>query len=290
MKLVVPLTMLLSCAMALAQQAVDVEAEPHYHLLLGNDQVRVFLLTLATDESALVHFRHSFLTIALQDGEVIIWDEGKSPIQHFQVHKGETSFVWLTQDQQTKGVSGGFRNDRPGNYRNITIEFLDPAVGWAQMGNGTISPPASMFLGGALVADVLLQPSDEFPAPEKPGAELVIPLNEVHLKGANTVRVRNSIGEVAWIPAEAPSKITKHRNGTLRVSSPCSCGLATPRIRRQHHNKLRASSAILWGCCAMGLGIRRDEIRTLVVPLAKNANASTTRAGAPSATRTHSFT
>ena len=208
MKLVVPLTMLLSCAMALAQQAVDVEAEPHYHLLLGNDQVRVFLLTLATDESALVHFRHSFLTIALQDGEVIIWDEGKSPIQHFQVHKGETSFVWLTQDQQTKGVSGGFRNDRPGNYRNITIEFLDPAVGWAQMGNGTISPPASMFLGGALVADVLLQPGDEFPAPEKPGAELVIPLNEVHLKGANTVRIRNSIGEVAWIPAEAPSKIT----------------------------------------------------------------------------------
>ena len=88
------------------------------------------------------------------------------------------------------------------------IEFLDPAVGWAQMGNGTVSPPASMFLGGALVADVLLQPGDEFPPPEKPGAELVIPLNEVHLKGANTVRVRNSIGEVAWIPADTPSKLT----------------------------------------------------------------------------------
>jgi len=207
MKPLLLLTMLMGCVMAPAQQALDVGLEPHYHLLLENDQVRVFLLKLPTDESAFVHFRHSFLTVTLQDGEVIVWDEGKSPIQHFQVHKGETSFVWLTQDQQTKGVSGGFRNDRPGDYRNITIEFLDPAVGWAQMGSGTISPPASMFLGGALVADVLLQPGDEFPAPDKPGAELVIPLSEVHMTASNTVGVRNSIGEVAWIPAETPTKL-----------------------------------------------------------------------------------
>jgi hypothetical protein len=126
MKLVALLTILLSCAVALAQQALDIEAEPHYHLLLGNDQVRIFLLRLSTDASAVVHFRHSLLTVALQDGELIIWYEGKSPIQHFQVHKGGTTFVCLTQDQHTKGVSGGFRKDRPGNYRNIRIEFLDP--------------------------------------------------------------------------------------------------------------------------------------------------------------------
>jgi hypothetical protein len=108
----------------------------------------------------------------------------------------------------------GILGEHARRHRNITIEFLDPAVGWAQMGNGTISPPASMYLGGALVADVLLQPGDEFPPPEKPGAELVIPLNEVHLKGATTVRVRNSIGGVAWIPAETPSKAHQHRKGT----------------------------------------------------------------------------
>jgi hypothetical protein len=208
--------MVLGCAMALAQQALEVELEPHYHLLLENDQVRVLLLTLPADESALVHFRQSFLTVTLQDGEVIIWDEGKSPIQHFQVHKGETSFAWLRQDQQAKGVSGGFRNDRSGNYRNITIEFFDPAVGWAQTGDGTISPPASMFLGGALVADVLLQPGEEFPAPDKPGAELIIPLSDVHLKGANTLRIRNSLGEVVWIPARALSKLTNAGRASAR--------------------------------------------------------------------------
>lgn len=207
MKLMFLLITFLGCAVALAQQPVEVEAEQHYHLLLQNDQVKVLLLTLHTDQSALVHFKHSFLTVALQDGEVIIWDEGKSPIQHFQVHKGVTSFVWLTQDQQTKGVSGGFRNDRPEDYRNITIEFLDSAVGWAQMGNGLISPPASMFLGGALVAEVLLQPGAEFPAPEKPGAELIVPLGDIHLRGVNAARIRNSIGEVEWIPASTPSKL-----------------------------------------------------------------------------------
>lgn len=51
------------------------------------------LLTLPTAESALLHFRHSFLTVTLQDGEVIIWDEGKSLVQHSQVHKGERIFV-----------------------------------------------------------------------------------------------------------------------------------------------------------------------------------------------------
>lgn len=134
----------------------------------------------------------------MQDGEIIIWDEGKSAIQHFQIHKGETNFVYLTPEPQAKGVAGGLRNDRQNDYRNITIEFLDPNIGWAMFEGGTISPPASMFLGGALVADVLLQPGESFPAPEKPGEELLIPVSDVDLTGR--VRIRKSRGDVAWIP------------------------------------------------------------------------------------------
>lgn len=72
------------------------------------------------------------------------------------------------------------------------------------LGNGTISSPVSMFLGGAQVADALLQLGDEFPAPDKPGAERVIPLSEVHLRGANVMRSQLN-GEIAWIPAETPT-------------------------------------------------------------------------------------
>ena len=208
--------LLASSCLAFAQQAVDIVKEPHYRLLLENDQVRISRLTLPTDESAYVHFRHSFLTVTLQDDEVIIWDEGKSPIQHFQTHKGETSFVRLTQDQQVNGVSGGFRNDRPGDYRNITVEFLDPSVGWAQLDGGTIGPPASMFLGGALVADVLLQPGDIFPAPEKEGAEIVIPLTDIDLKLETSGHIRQVTGEVAWIPSNETSKLTNNGRDPAR--------------------------------------------------------------------------
>jgi hypothetical protein len=156
------------------------------------------------------------LTVTLQDGEVIIWDEGKSPIQHFQTHKGETSFVWLTHDQQVNGVSGGFRNDRPGDYRNITVEFLDPSVGWAQLNGGTIDPPASMFLGGALLADVLLQPGEDFPAPEKEGAEIVIPLTDIDLKVEAPRHIRQATGEVVWIPSNETSKLTNNGRDPAR--------------------------------------------------------------------------
>lgn len=208
MRLGILAALLASCSLALAQQAIDIDAEPHYRLLLENDQVRVFGLTLHPDESALVRLQHSFMTVTLQDGEIIIWDDGKSAIQHFQVHKGEASFVCLTPEQQAKGVAGGFRNDRQNDYRNVTVEFLDPNIGWAVTEGGTISPPASIFLGRAIVADVLLQSGESFPAPEKPGAELLIPVSNVDLKGAGGVRIRNSPGEAAWIPVNHTSDLS----------------------------------------------------------------------------------
>jgi len=206
-------TVLVSGSLALAQEAVDIAAEPHFQLLLQNDQVRVFALTLHPDESAFVHLQRSFMTVALQDGEIIIWDDGKSPIQHFQVHQGETSFrcwssVCLTPQQLAQGLSGGFRNDRQKDYRSVTIEFLDPNIGWSMPEGGSLGPPGSMFVGGAIVADVLLQAGESFPAPQWEGAELVIPVTDVNLKGGERIRVHKSPGDVAWIPAAHTSNLT----------------------------------------------------------------------------------
>lgn len=202
--------------LAAGQTTADLGSEPHYQLLLENESVRVFRMTLHPDESAFVRFRHSFMTVALQDGEIVIWDEGKSPIQHFQVHKGEAGFrcvspICVTPDQQGKGISGGFRNDRQKDYRNITVEFLDPNIGWnATPGAGLTGDPGATFLGGAILADVQVQPGDSVPAPEKRGAEIVIPLSDIDLKGSGGVRIRKSTGEVAWIPADATSALVNH--------------------------------------------------------------------------------
>jgi hypothetical protein len=210
------LTLLLTAWTAAGQTPADLDSEPHYHRLLENSSVRVFAMTLHPDESALVRFRHSFMTVALQDGEIIVWDEGKSPIQHFQVHKGEASFhclspICATAEQLAKGVSGGFRNDRQKEYRNITVEFLDPNLGWsATQGAGLTGAPGSTFLGGAILADVQLQPGDSWPAPEKRGAEIIIPLSDVDLKGSEAARIRRAIGEVEWIPADSTSALLNH--------------------------------------------------------------------------------
>lgn len=180
--------LLFGCTVA-GQTAADLDSERHYHLLLENSSVRVFRMTLHPDESALVRFQRTFMTIALQDGEIIVWDEGKSPIQHFQIHKGETSFhclslICATPEQLAKGVSGGYRNDRQKDYGNITVELLDPNIGWnAPQGAGLTGSPGATFLGGAILADVQLQPGESLPAPEKRGAELIIPLSDIDLKG-----------------------------------------------------------------------------------------------------------
>lgn len=213
MRAPLPLTLLCGSCLAAGQTAADLGADPHYHLLLENSSVRVFRMTLHPDESAYFRFQRSFLTVSLQDGEIIVWDEGKSPIQHFQVRTGEASFhclspICATPEQLAKGAAGGYRNDRLKDYRNVTVEFLEPNVGWdAVQGAGLTGAPGATFLGGAILADAQLQPGELFPAPEKRGAEIIIPLSDVDLKGSEGIRIRKSIGEAAWIPAEATSAL-----------------------------------------------------------------------------------
>jgi hypothetical protein len=206
--------LLLSASLAVAQEAADFAADPHYSLLLDTDRVRVFALTLHSGESVFARHHHSFISLPMQDGEIVMWDEGKSPIQHFQVHKGETSFVYLTPDQQEIGVAGGILNDRPPDYRNVTVEFLDPNIGWNILSSGYVR--ASLFLGGAIVADVTLQPGDSLPAPERRNAELVIGVSDLDLKAASGVRIRKSSGDVAWISSANASALTNRGRDPAR--------------------------------------------------------------------------
>jgi hypothetical protein len=209
------LTLALGSCLAAGQTPADLDAEPHYHLLLQNDQVRVFRLTLHQDESAFVRFRRSLLTVTLQDGEIIIWDEGKSAIQHFQVHQGETSFRWFVPQEHEQTLAGGYKNDRQNDYRNITIEFLNPYIGWAFPYGGTMNP-GSMYIGGAIVADVLLQPGDSIAAPDQPGPELVISVSDLNLKSPSGARIRKSAAEATWIPADLVSPWTNHARTSAR--------------------------------------------------------------------------
>ncbi|MGH9546438.1 MAG: hypothetical protein ACRD23_14620 [Terriglobales bacterium] len=203
--------LLLFASMAWAQGAPDMASAPHYRQLLANDQVRVFALTLKPLEQTMARHDHNFLVVVLLDCNVVMWPEGESYIIDFHFSPGDVRYY-------PGGRALGIRNDRTTEYRNVTVEFLDPKVtnysyqgysGTWDYGPAAINPPVdphakftnSILLGTAGVSDVQLLARDALPPPEKPGPELLIPVTDVDLKAGEYARIRKSSGEVVWIPA-----------------------------------------------------------------------------------------
>jgi hypothetical protein len=207
--------LLLACVAAAsiswAQTTPDMASAPHYRLLLSNDHVRVFAVTLRSLERTMARHDHNFLVITLQDTEVVMWPEGTSDITNFRFNQGDVRFSF-------GGRALGMRNDRTSDYRNITVEFLNPKVtsfgyqanlGTWEFGASGIAPPVdpharfknTLHLGAASVNDIQLLPRDVLAGPELSGPELLIAVTDIDLKTGESERIRKSSGDVVWIPA-----------------------------------------------------------------------------------------
>jgi hypothetical protein len=213
---------------ASAQTPVDMAADPHYHLLLQNDQVRVFRLDLAPTEETFVRYNHSYLFISLQNGELVMWTQGTSAIPHYLFHQGEVEF-WLA------GVEEGLRNDGPNVFRAVIVDFLNPKVssyqyndqgGWNYYGGGInqpVDPHAkfveSMLMGAATTSDVQLLNGDSFPPWPKQADELLIAVSDVDLQGKGDIHVRKSAGTPIWIPSGRTWDLTNASNAPARFTA-----------------------------------------------------------------------
>jgi len=202
--------------LALAQAPGDLASDSHYTLLLKNDKVRVFQLSLSPAQQVFVQHDHNFLMIMLQDSEVVIWRDGESAIQSFTFKKGDMRFYF-------GGHAYGIRDDRTASFSSITVEFLDPKVStwgyqwqsgtWDYSPFGSVTPvdPQAKYmnstrLGDIVVTNAQLLPGDSYPAPEKASAELLVPITDLDLKAANGQRIRKSLGDAIWIPGEQKSR------------------------------------------------------------------------------------
>ena len=202
---------LLLAAMAWAESAPDMVSAPHYRQLLANDQVRVFAVTLRPLERTMARHDHNFLVVTLQDCEVVIWPEGASDITNFRFNQGDVRF-------SIGGQGVGIRNDHASEYRNITVEFLNPKVtsygyqastGTWQFGSSGINPPVdprarfknTLHLEAASVSDMQLLPRDSLASPDLSGPELLIAVTDIDLKTGESERIRKSSGDVLWISA-----------------------------------------------------------------------------------------
>jgi hypothetical protein len=219
---------------AMAQSTPDMASAPHYRLLLSNNQVRVFAVTLRPTERTMARHDHNFLVITLQDCEVIMWPEGASDITNFRFTQGDIRFG-------LGGRASGIRNDKTTEYRNVTVEFLDPKVtsygyqsstGAWDYGAAGINPPVdphgsfknTLRLGDVTVTDYQLLSRDTLPPPEeKSGPELLIPITDIDLKSSEYERIRKSSGDLVWIPAgrkSAPMNATADAGRLVMINFP----------------------------------------------------------------------
>jgi hypothetical protein len=175
-------------------------------LLLENHDMRVFAVTLPPHQESYVRHEHNFLTVTLQDSAIVMWRQGESPIQHFPAAGGEVRFF-------ADGWVRGMRNDSNAEYRNVTVEFLDPRVtnygyrpdsGQRDYGPSTLNPPVDphgrfvdlLDLELAVAQDVQLLPKDTLPAPQPRRRELLVAGTSVNLAAGDTEKILLKPGEV----------------------------------------------------------------------------------------------
>ena len=99
----------------------NVPGEPHHHLKIENEYVRVYYVEVPPHEDTQLHQHdHDYIYVSLGPSEVINAILNKPEI-HLQLKDGETHFT-----------RGGFahvaRNLANTPFRNITIELLNPQV------------------------------------------------------------------------------------------------------------------------------------------------------------------
>lgn len=205
--------------------AVAIDQDPHFRLLLANDYMRVYSLTLPVNSQSFVLYAHNTITIAPEEGEVIMWKEGESPIQHFRVNRGQIQF-FLGQSPR------GYRNDaRSGEYHNVTVEFLGNGVttygyryytGKWDYGPSILNPPVdaeghfvnSLDLNRAVASDVQLLPKEFLPASER--RQLLVAISDLNLEMAKR-NIRLAPGEVLWLERRE-AELVNAGNGAARFA------------------------------------------------------------------------
>lgn len=187
-------------------------SEPHHHLLMENEDVRVFALTVPPHQQAYVAHARNFVTVTLQDSDVVLWREGQSPVQHFQIPLGEVRFF-------PGDVARGIRNDSNVEYRNVIVEFKDPQVtnygyqrttGKNDYGPSVLELPVdphghfvnSLDLESAVANDVQLLPKDVLPPHEPARPELIIAVSPVDLRSSSGT-IHLEAGEVRWFSSRS---------------------------------------------------------------------------------------
>ena len=113
----VVLLLFLAPLLAQSTQQVELTDEPDHHLVLSNDQVRVFSVEVPPHADTLIHWHHhDYIYVTLGDATVSNEVVGKPPVQ-VTLHDGQTAFSPGPFAHRARNLT-----DKP--FRNVTIELL----------------------------------------------------------------------------------------------------------------------------------------------------------------------
>lgn len=218
---IVLLLSLAASAQAPATAPVALKDEPHHHLLLENDYVRVWAFGIKGHDTTLVH-EHPlpYLGITLGPAEFINAVTGKPEVHAKQV------------DGQISYSKGGFshlvRTEGDAPFRNFTIEFLKPQ-GAARnrcvkvVADGALDcPQASAYpldavTTAVLETDEILVRSGSVTDPLRIGGAdaqparllCVLEKSELNLELSGQPAKKLHGGEATWLPAGAVTSLAK---------------------------------------------------------------------------------
>jgi quercetin dioxygenase-like cupin family protein len=209
------LVFLATAALAQQQQAVEITSEPSHHLVLENDYVRVFDVTVVPKASTLIH-RHDndYLFVTLGDSNLINARVGEKPAA-LQLKDGDVRF--------TPGhfAHAAINNaDRP--FHNITIELLKPPTNVKTCTESCDVNPecadrasTSCVSGKKLISSdqwsvslVTMPPSSRIEKHTHIAPHLVVPISNLDLASVSSagdmgasIGIKRAPGEINWVSA-----------------------------------------------------------------------------------------
>jgi quercetin dioxygenase-like cupin family protein len=183
---------------------VEITAEPHHHLALENQYVRVFKVDVPPHESTLMHrHRHDYVFVTLGASEVSNEVEGK-PAATLKLQDGETRFT-------PRNFAHIARNLASTPFRNVTIEFLQdkaaaPAKWDEERGLSVLTGGTQEILfvkDSVRVSEVELEPGGVIPKHHHSGPHLVVAVTDLDLgsdvEGKPSAPAHLKPGDIKWI-------------------------------------------------------------------------------------------
>ena len=214
------MVLLATATLAQPQQTVEITSEPSHHLVLQNDYVRVFDVTVAPKSSTLIH-RHNYdyLFVTLGDSDLTNARVGEKPAS-LQLRDGEVRF--------TPGhfAHAAINNaERP--FHNITIELLKPSTNVktctdncnAFICDGVCPIKYKLISSDQWTAWIItMSPKTQFGQLQQV-PQLVVPVSKLEFgvqPGSADTPIRRTPGQIDWLASGVTHPLINNGSETAR--------------------------------------------------------------------------